>query len=204
MAMNGSPIILPSNVTDLLPRDPLLKANEWKCVWRNAEPRRIRIVARWRPKPDWAQHEWEPWYDALNEDTACRAVLRTFVAEGWEPEMVDDAMGEAIALWAANPQRTMSKPMGDKNDLIRCYHAVRSHLVDGGRLRDCPVNVVTIVAENMGLARWRHWLQAEVEQHGAFTGVFKELTEDCWKASGSDDTLRIDESPHLERRSEVT
>ena len=177
-----------------------LMPHTWKVCWSH-EPRRIEVVHLTEPKPAWADLEWTPDYGPLCEDIACRAVLRTFVAEGWEPEQVDDAMGEAIFGWAQNPQRLMRS--SGKNELITCYESVRSHLQDGGRLRDCPLNVVKVVAENMGLARWRHWLQAEVEAYGPFEGEWKELTEDCWRASGDDDTLRIDESPHLERKAEV-
>ena len=200
--VNGSPTVIPSGVATLVPRENrMLGPNEWKVVWRNAEPRRMRIVDRLYSKPEWAEHEWEPFYDALNEDTACRAVLRTFVAEGWEPEEVDDEMGQAIGSWAANPQRIMRQ--SGKNQLIACYHSIRAHLVDGGRLRDVPINVVTVVAEHMGLSRWRHWIQSEYEQYGEFPKAYKDVIEDCWRAEGSDDTRRVERSPHLERKDEV-
>ena len=201
MPVNGSPLVLPANVADLLPREPMLKAHEWKLVWRNADPRRVQVVARWRPRPDWATHEYEPVYDSLNEDTACRAILRTFVSEGWEVEAIDDAMGEAIATWAANPQRTMSRPLGDKNDLVRCYNAVRSHLVDGGRLRDVPVNVAEVVGQNFGFHIWRHWLQAELEQFGPFPEPYRSLVEDLW-GEGDDVNKRTDGDETLQRREE--
>ena len=202
--VGGSAIVLPSNVAVIRGRqNAMLLAGEWKVVWRNEEPRRIAFIHHLLPKPHWAEHEWQPPHDAFTEDVACRAVLRTFVAEGWEAQEVDDEMGQSIRGWASNPQRTMSKPQGGKNDLIRCYEATRAHLLDGGRLRDVPVNVVQMVAENMGLSRWRHWLQAEVEQYGPFEGEYKELVEDCWRESGDDDMKRLDEGQHLQRKDEV-
>lgn len=200
----SSPIILPSNVANTLSavrESTLLGPHTWKIAWRNADPRRIVVIHKTEPKPYWAELEWEPDYPPFGEHAAIRAVLRTFVSEGWEVEQVDDAFGEAVRTWAHDAQRVM-RGMG-KNQAITAYQAVRSHLVNGGLLRTIPLNVVKLVAEYYGLSRFRHWLQSEYEEYGAFPKPLDELVGDCWRTSGDDDTLRIDTSPHLERRGEV-
>ena len=203
-ARGASPLVLTGSAVSKLAvarESKMLMPHTWKVVWRNEDPRHMAVIHVTEPKPLWAQHEFEPDYGPLCEDIACRAILRTFVAEGWDASQVDDALGEAVKGWSLNPQRLMRG--SGKSELVVCYEAVRAHLVDGGRLRDCPMNVVAVVAENFGLSQWRHWLQAEVEQFGPFTGQWKELTEDCWKTHQGGDIKRVDESPHLERKKEV-
>ena len=178
-----------------------LAPHTWKVVWSN-EPKHIAVQHITEPKPAWAQYEFTPDYGPLCEDIACRAVLRTFVAEGWDADQVDEALGEAVRGWALNPQRLMRG--SGKSELVVCYEAVRTHLVNGGRLRDCPLNVVKVVGENFGLNQWRHWLQAEVEQYGPFEGEWHELVNDCWTTHEGGDIIRLDEGGHLQRKDEVS
>ena len=168
----------------------LLGAGEWVVVWRH-EPKRIGIQHIMLPKPEWADEEWVPegadsW---LMQDVACRAVLKTFTAAGYDPWAVDDCMGEAIEAWAANPQRAMYKPGSEAgeeaakrpwNELMRCYEAMRAHITGGGRFRDLPVELCEVVGANFGFETWLAWLHREKEKYGPFEGVHADLVQDLW------------------------
>ena len=182
--MDGSPIVLPSNVVGLPGsgrESRLLGPGEWKVCWSN-EPRRMVVLHRLSPLPSWADDEWVPegaegW---LTQDVACRAVLEVALKKGWEVDQVDEALGEGVKAWAMNPQRVMHHPGQSKNDLVLSYEAVRAHIVAGGRLRDVPIVTVEIVARYFGLEIWRYWLHKEVQEHGPFEGEYADLVGDLW------------------------
>ena len=184
--MSDAPLVLPSSVAKVLETQRetrLLGAGKWKVVWCEEPARRIQVIHVELPRPAWATDEWTPdgadsWF---LQDVACRAVLQVFVGKlGWECAQVDEAMGEGIEAWAANPQRTMGGGTSGKNDLVLSYEAVRAHIVGGGRLRDVPIKTVEVVAEHFGLSIWYFWLQREVARWGPFEGEYADLVGDLW------------------------
>lgn len=201
--MNDSPIVLPSNVMRVrAAREGLLKRHEWKVCWRHAHPRRVEVIHVVRPCPDWAEEEWSPPYHDNSEEIACRAVLRTLVSKGFEAEMVDDAMGEAIESWADHPSRVMEHGLA-KNQLMSAYNAVSAHLANGGRFRDIPIHTCEMVCQELGAELWAPHLVRELSEFGPFPQRYHDLIEDLWTRIGEDQLGRITERLKQQRKGSI-
>lgn len=193
----GSPIVLPESVRekDASPRK-LFEAGEWKVAWRN-DPKRVEVVSVNEPRPIWAHVEWQPLSTPGYEDIACRAVLRTLVAQGFEAEMVDDAMGKAIAMWAGHPSRTMEHG-GFENQLMAAFNALMAHLSQGGRFRDAPIHTCEMVCAEFGSQVFSRWLVQERIEFGEFPPRYRELVEDLWDGPFKGEQPRIGEREDLQ------
>lgn len=159
-------------------------ANEWAVAFAQEPKRRVRIVSRHDPKPSWAEQKWCPPHVAMTEDVACRAVLRVLVSEGYDPEMVDQALGEGVQAWHDNPQRVMWA--GGKNKLLDSFNAVSAHLSQGGRLRDVPVPIVERVGNAFGLETFAPFILLEQGQEGPFPPPYDDLVGDLWTQAPAD------------------
>ena len=194
--MSKSPIVLPEGAVgyDHAPAE-LFKAGERKVAWHE-DPKRVEIVSVHQPRPIWAQHEWTPDNRPGFEDIACRAVLRTLVAQGFEADMVDDALGKAVAMWAGHPSRTMEWG-GFRNQLMAAYNATMAHLSQGGRLRDMPVVTAEMVFTEFGSQVFSRWLVEEYREYGEFPEPYRSLVEDLWDGPFKREQVRIPERKDL-------
>ena len=194
--MSKSPIVLPEGVLDkdAAPRE-LFVAGEWKVAWRD-QPKRVEIISVHEPRPIWAQHEWQPDNRPGLEDIACRAVLRALVAQGFEAEMVDDALGKAVQMWAGHPSRTMEWG-GFRNQLMAAFNATMAHLSQGGRLRDMPIVTAEMVFTEFGSQIFSRWLVEEYREYGAFPEPYRSLVEDLWDGPFSREQARLGERKDL-------
>ena len=189
-------IVLPETaITERPAPRTLYGAGEWKVAWREAEPRRVMVVPRLDPRPAWAEHEWQPDNRPGQEDIACRAVLRALVAQGFEAEMVDDALGTGVRMWADHPSRTMEHG-GFRNQLMAAYNALRAHLSQGGYLRDVPIHTCEMVFAELGSQIFSRWLVEEYRELGPFPPRYRELVEDLWQGP-HDPQTRIGERKDL-------
>ena len=190
MAASKSPLILPEGVREGDGGSTaLFEPGEWKVCWR-MKPKRVQVIAVSEPRPVWAEHEWQPESRPGFEDIACRAVLRALIAQGFEADMVDDAMGRAIRLWANHPSRTMEWG-GFRNQLMAAFNATMAHLSQGGRLRDMPVVTAEMVFTEFGSQPFSRWLVEEYREYGAFPEPYRSLIEDLWDVEFKGEQRRI-------------
>ena len=158
----------------------LLGPGEWAVVWTEGPPRRIECIPRAHSTPAWAEHRWTPdQAHPLTEGTMCRGVLQTFVRHGWEPDQIDDALGQSVEAWARNPMRLPRA--GGSNELVVSYHALRAHLSKGLPLRFAPIRTVEIVYEAFGAVLWEHVVALEIQKMGPFPAEWNELIGDLWR-----------------------